>query len=142
MQLTADIITVHTTHPFIIARGGQRDWQVVTVKLRDNDGVEGWGEAAPSRYYGETADSVVAALSAYAPVLEKADSWSLEAVEASLEQTLRGNASARCAVSAALHDLTFFTNEPGATCCCRLPAAHGRIMSLAPRCHLPIMPVA
>lgn len=105
MQLSAEIITVHTRHPFIIARGGQSEWQVVAVRLRDNDGVEGWGEAAPSRYYAETADSVVVALSAYAPVLENADAWSLEAIEHSLEKTMRGNAAARCAVSAALHDL-------------------------------------
>ena len=62
MQLTAEVTTVHTRHPFIIARGGTSEWQVVWVRLRDvqsaNDDVEGWGEAAPSRFYGETADSV------------------------------------------------------------------------------------
>ena len=32
------------------------------VRLTDADGAEGWGEADPSRYYGETADTVLAVL--------------------------------------------------------------------------------
>lgn len=105
MQLTCEILTVHTKHPFIIARGGTSEYRVVWVKLRDNDGVEGWGEAAPSKFYGETADSVMAAVQSFAPLLENANAWSLEAIEHALELALRWNASARCAVSAALHDL-------------------------------------
>lgn len=105
MQLTCEIHTVHTTHPFIIARGGTSDWRLVWVKIRDDDGVEGWGEAAPSRFYGETADSVMAAVQSFAPLLLSANSWSLEAIEQSLQLALRWNAAARCAVSAALHDL-------------------------------------
>ena len=105
MQLTCAIHTVHTTHPFIIARGGTSDWRLVLVKIRDNDGVEGWGEAAPSRFYGETAESVMAAVSSFAPLLESANAWSLEAIEQQLQLALRWNAAARCAVSAALHDL-------------------------------------
>lgn len=105
MRLHADIVTVHTTHPFIIARGGQSEYRTVWVRLVDADGAEGWGEAAPSRYYGETADTVLVALQRLAPVLEHADAWSLDAIEHELESALRWNAAARCAVSAALHDL-------------------------------------
>jgi L-alanine-DL-glutamate epimerase-like enolase superfamily enzyme len=105
MQLLAEILTVHTTHPFIIARGGTSEYRVVWVRLRDSDGAEGWGEAAPSKFYGETADTVMVALQHLAPVLEKADAWSIDAIERELEKALRWNAAARCAVSAALHDL-------------------------------------
>lgn len=105
MKLTHEIITVHTKHPFVIARGGSSDWKMVWVRLTDGDGVEGWGEAAPSRFYGETADTVGAALDRMAPVLAGADAWSLEAIEAELARTLRFNAAARTAISAALHDL-------------------------------------
>lgn len=105
MQLHANIVTVHTKHPFIIARGGQSEYRVVWVRLVDDDGVEGWGEAAPSKYYGETAETVMVALQRFAPLLETADAWSLDAIERELERALRWNASARCAVSAALHDL-------------------------------------
>lgn len=105
MQLTCEILAVHTTHPFVIARGSTSEFRVVWVKLRDADGVEGWGEAAPSKFYGETAESVVAAVRSFAPLLENANAWSLEAIEHSLQLALRWNAAARCAVSAALHDL-------------------------------------
>ena len=105
MQLHADIVTVHTTHPFIIARGGQSEYRVVWVRLVDKDGAEGWGEASPSKFYGETADTVMVALQRFAPVLADADAWSIDAIERELEKAMRWNAAARCAVSAALHDL-------------------------------------
>ncbi len=105
MQLHAELFTVHTRHPFIIARGGRSDFGVVRVRLIDKDGAEGWGEAAPSRFYGETADTVMVALSRFAPLLADADAWSIDAVERGLEKSLRWNTSARCAVSAALHDM-------------------------------------
>jgi L-alanine-DL-glutamate epimerase-like enolase superfamily enzyme len=105
MQLHAEIVTVHTRHPFIIARGGQSAYRVVWVRLVDADGAEGWGEASPSRFYGETADTVLVALERFAPVLQHADAWSIDAIERELEKAMRWHASARCAVSAALHDL-------------------------------------
>jgi L-alanine-DL-glutamate epimerase-like enolase superfamily enzyme len=105
MRLHAEIITVHTRHPFIIARGGQSAYQVVWTRLTDDDGAEGWGEAAPSRFYGESAESVIAALARFTPIVERANAWSIEAIERELERELRYNAAARCSISAALHDL-------------------------------------
>ena len=105
MRLETEVITVHTTHPFVIARGGSSEWRVVWVRLIDESGVEGWGEAAPSRFYGETADTVLAALDRLRPIIEAADARAIEQVELAMAQALRFNAAARCAVSAALHDL-------------------------------------
>ncbi|HXE58036.1 MAG TPA: dipeptide epimerase [Gemmatimonadales bacterium] len=104
LRLEAEILPLTTRHPFIIARGGQSEYRTVWVKLRDGDGNEGWGEAAPSRFYGETPETVLAALQAYAAALP-ADPFDLEEAERRLETTLRGNPSARAALSAALHDL-------------------------------------
>jgi L-Ala-D/L-Glu epimerase len=105
MKLTHETHSVTTRHPFVIARGGASEWRLVWVKVTDADGAEGWGEAAPSRFYGETPESVTAALARIAPLLEHADPWSLEAVEAEMNKAIRFNASAKSAVSAALHDL-------------------------------------
>ena len=105
MKLSYDVVTVRTKHPFIIARGGSSEWRVVWVRLTDRDGAEGWGEAAPSRFYGETADTVVAALERLRETIEGLDPWHLEDAEAELARVLRFNGSARSAVSAALHDL-------------------------------------
>ena len=105
MRLTHEILRLRTKHPFIIARGGSADFPTVWVRLTDGDGVEGWGEAAPSRYYAETPETVIAALGAYAPVLADADPFAIEETEAALLTALKGNPSTRAAISTALHDL-------------------------------------
>jgi L-alanine-DL-glutamate epimerase-like enolase superfamily enzyme len=103
--LSHEIVTVRTKHPFVIARGGSSEWRVVWIRVRDADGVEGGGEAAPSRFYGESPESVVAALERLSPVVERADAWSLEALEHAMHAALRFNGSAKSGVSAAVHDL-------------------------------------
>jgi L-Ala-D/L-Glu epimerase len=105
MKLSHEIIALHTKHPFIIARGGSSEYRVVRVTVTDDDGQTGWGEAAPSKHYGETADTVASVLPVLAPLLREADGWSLEALEQAMAKAIRFNASARAAVSAALHDL-------------------------------------
>ena len=104
LRLEAEVLSLRTRHPFIIARGGQSEYRTVWVRLRDADGVEGWGEAAPNRYYGETPETVLAALDVYGTVLPQ-DPFDLDEAERRWEATLRGNPSARAALSAALHDL-------------------------------------
>ena len=105
MKLSHEIVALRTKHPFIIARGGSSEYRVVRVTVTDDGGLTGWGEAAPSKHYGETADTVVSVLPLLAHVVEGADGWSLEALERSMAKAIGFNASARAAVSAALHDL-------------------------------------
>jgi L-Ala-D/L-Glu epimerase / N-acetyl-D-glutamate racemase len=88
LRMAVEILELRTRHPFIT----------------DQDGHEGWGEAAPSRFYGETAESVTAALELYGSALPE-DPFNLEAAEAQWATMLRGNAAARAALSSALHDL-------------------------------------
>ena len=104
LTLETEVLTLRTRHPFIIARGGQSEYRTVMVRLRDADGAEGWGEAAPNRYYGETPETVLAALAVYATALPS-DPFDLEAAERKLELALRRHPAARSALSAALHDL-------------------------------------
>ena len=105
MKLSHQTIELKPTHPFVIARGGYAHHRNVIVRLTDDDGVEGFGEAAPNRYYGESVATVIAALGQFKPIIERADPMALEATEAHLSRVLRGNASAKSAVSSALHDL-------------------------------------
>ena len=105
MKLAHEIVALRTKHPFIIARGGSSEYRVVRVTVTDADGLTGWGEAAPSKHYGETADTVVSVLPLLAHVVEGADGWSLEALERAMAKAIGFNASARAAISAALHDL-------------------------------------
>jgi L-alanine-DL-glutamate epimerase-like enolase superfamily enzyme len=105
MKLSHQTIELKPTHPFVIARGGYAHHRNVIVRLTDDDGTEGFGEAAPNRYYGESVATVIAALGQFKPIVERADPMALESIEAHLSRVLRGNASAKSAVSSALHDL-------------------------------------
>jgi L-Ala-D/L-Glu epimerase len=104
LRLQAEYLALHTKHPFIIARGGQSDYRTVWVKITDADGNEGWGEAAPTKFYGETSETVMETLQVYAQHLG-ADPFDLEETDRRLETMLHGNPSARAAISAAMHDL-------------------------------------
>jgi L-alanine-DL-glutamate epimerase-like enolase superfamily enzyme len=105
MKITHEVLPLKTRYPFVIARGGYAAHDNVVVRITDRDGIEGLGEAAPNRFYGESIATVAAAVEQFAPVLGSADSWSLEAIESSLNRALRGNGSAKSAISAALHDI-------------------------------------
>ncbi|HEX7089655.1 MAG TPA: dipeptide epimerase [Longimicrobiales bacterium] len=109
MELEFEILELRTRHEFRIAREAagpvrRRVW----VRIRDGDGAEGWGEAAATPFYGETAETVAAVLPRLAEALEQSaagDAFGLERIERALEHAVGRNPSARAAVSAALHDL-------------------------------------
>lgn len=67
-----EVLELEPEHPFTISRSTKRSVRRVWVRL-ENDGREGWGEADPSGYYGEDADTTVEALEALRPVVERAD---------------------------------------------------------------------
>lgn len=109
MRLSHDRYTIHPRVPFTIARSSTTEYERVRVRLRDDAGFEGWGEAAPSSFYRESADTVVAVLPRLARLIERRPTVeSLRDID-ELEETLRAevpaDASARAAVSAAAHDL-------------------------------------
>jgi L-alanine-DL-glutamate epimerase-like enolase superfamily enzyme len=105
MKLQHDISIVHTTHPFVIARGSTSEHRLIRVRIADGDGFEGWGEAAPNRFYGETVDTALGALARLAPIVEAGDPWKIENIELEMNRALRFNGSVKSAISAALHDL-------------------------------------
>jgi L-alanine-DL-glutamate epimerase-like enolase superfamily enzyme len=105
MKLSYEVVTLRTKTPFVISRGGSSEYRVVRITVTADDGSTGWGEAAPSKFYGETADTVVSVLPILAAAIEGTDDWSLEAMEHALARAIRFNGAARAGVSAALHDL-------------------------------------
>ena len=106
LSLASTFVPVRTALPFVIARGGASEYPTGTVRVRDaRDGAEGWGEAAPSRFYGETPASVAGALPRLEQALEGCDPWDLDGAERRMRGALRWNGAARTAVSVALHDL-------------------------------------
>ena len=109
MKIKFDVIPLPTKHAFHIAREAKARTRVsVWVRVRDAGGAEGWGEAAATPFYGETAETVTAVLPRYAEVLEEAaagDLFAVERMERALERSLGRNPAARAAISCALHDL-------------------------------------
>ena len=104
LTLSSEVVTIHTRHPFIIARGGRSEYQVLLVRLCDSDGTEGWGEAYPSSYYGESIAGVQEAFQAASRALPS-DVFDLEGAEARFREVAPRSAAARAALSIALHDI-------------------------------------
>lgn len=116
MKVEHEVLELRTRHAFNIARmSGEPVRRTVMVRVIDEDGTEGWGEAAVSTpYYGETADTVSAVLPRIEAALRAArgpepgvegGGLRLERLERAVEHAIRYNPGARAAVSAALHDL-------------------------------------
>jgi L-alanine-DL-glutamate epimerase-like enolase superfamily enzyme len=109
MRLLHDRFSIHPTVPFAIARSTTTAYDRVWVRLIDDDGIAGWGEAAPNKYYKESPETVVAALPKLERVVARSRTVGSLADVDVLEEWMRtddpGNASARAAISAAAHDL-------------------------------------
>jgi L-alanine-DL-glutamate epimerase-like enolase superfamily enzyme len=106
--LTSTLVSLSPRNAFNIAREASRVRRDVWVRLTGDDGVEGWGEAAATPYYGETAETVQAVL----PLLDAAvreasggDLFALDRIERAVDGAVGRNRAAKAAVSAALHDL-------------------------------------
>jgi L-alanine-DL-glutamate epimerase-like enolase superfamily enzyme len=104
LKLIVEQCAITTRHPFVIARSSTNGYKRAWVRIVDDDGVEGWGEADPSSYYGETLETVLATFAKLAPHLPR-DPFDLEIAEARFAQLAPQHAAARAALSAALHDL-------------------------------------
>ena len=97
MALTLSKLEIPLVHPFTISRGTETHAHTVLFRLRWN-GLEGLGESAPIRRYGESVDSIVAYFNEHP--LTGDDPYALESL-------LRDDIppAARCGLDIALHDL-------------------------------------
>ena len=102
MRLRHEPLDLETLFEFRIAVGTSRAHANTLVRL-EHEGIEGWGEAAPSHYYGESRPLVESALGQWAPCLGD-DPFALQAIEQLMHAVLRGNGAAHAAVEMALHD--------------------------------------
>ncbi len=85
-------------HPFQIARGEAMRVRPI-VLLEANGGV---GEASPSSYYGDTVETVLAALETFRPLIE--ENPPIEVAVRRMNEWLPRNPSAKAAADVALHD--------------------------------------
>ncbi len=104
MKFLATVVELDTRLPFVTSHGGASRFQNVLVQV-EHAGTVGLGEAAPSRYHGETAATVVAALATLIPAAESVGHpWRLEALHAAMDAALAGHRAAKAALDLACHD--------------------------------------
>lgn len=105
MTIRVDVrpLTLEPEHPFRIARSEHTVYHHRLVRL-EHEGDEGWGEAAPTPRYGETAETVDVALERLAAGLGD-DPYAMDAIERRWDGILGDHFAAKTALSVALHDL-------------------------------------
>ena len=99
MRLTYHTIDLELKHPFRISRSVTELKKNVIVQID-----EGIGEAAPSQYYGESAETVIECLEKVKDLLGD-DPFQIESILSNLDRKISGNFSAKAAIDMALHDL-------------------------------------
>ena len=103
MKLSFDVIELVPKHVFRTARTTSASSRCVIVEISDGT-IVGLGEAAPSRFYGETADTVVEVLESVRRVVEDC-AHEVELMADLTSRGLKGNPSARAALEIAAHDM-------------------------------------
>ena len=103
MELSYDVIELIPRHVFRTARTTSASSRCVIVTLSDGT-LTGVGEAAPSRFYGETADTVVSVLEGVRTVVEDCRN-EVELMADLTSRGLRGNPAARASLEIAAHDM-------------------------------------
>ena len=102
MRVSVERLDLPTAFEFKTAHGAEQGHVNTLVRI-EHDGIEGWGEASPARYYGESPELVEQALALWIPLLGE-DPFALEAIERRLDQALDGQRAARAALESALWD--------------------------------------
>jgi L-alanine-DL-glutamate epimerase-like enolase superfamily enzyme len=102
MKLTWKQYDLQLKHTFRISRGARSVAPVMILQL-EHDGIIAYGEASPSKRYGETPETVAAFF--HSLDLSRFESpMMLEEILAFVDAAAPGNTSAKCAVDIALHD--------------------------------------
>ncbi|TLD40605.1 MAG: Muconate cycloisomerase [Candidatus Jettenia ecosi] len=105
MNLSYRPLSLKLRHTFKIARETRSIQDNIVVGLKDEDGVSGLGEAAPTSFFGESISSVASVCNESTDVLKNADPFQMEYITRSLANKFPGNSAARAAIDIALHDI-------------------------------------
>ena len=103
IHIDAKPLDLKLTTPFRISRGVEHIAPNVIVQLNYN-ALTSYGEAAPSAFYGESAETVLACIALFAGNLGD-DPFVIEDIMSNLDRLIRLNPSAKAAVDMALYDL-------------------------------------
>ena len=105
MKIDVEHIKLRPHHPFRISRETQRERDVIIVEATW-EGITGYGEASPSPYYGEDAESVLSAVEKARKRFQGDPERLRERIAAGdLRKQLDRHASLRAAIDTALWDI-------------------------------------
>lgn len=96
--------TLAYAHPWQIARSSASTGRQTIVVTVEADGIEGYGEVAPSRTFGQSLESAETALAAVREAVGDRSPEFVENVLADLLPLLSAESATLCAVDAALYD--------------------------------------
>ncbi|HEX3427727.1 MAG TPA: dipeptide epimerase [Candidatus Limnocylindrales bacterium] len=112
LHLSHEVLRLPLRDPFRIARSDHDAGHAITtvvVELRDDRYPEllAIGEGYPDRYYGETADTVLAVLPTLVAAVGEVEpsAAGLESAGTEMTRAIAHNGAAKCALDIALHDL-------------------------------------
>ena len=97
---------IEMTEPFKVAFAEVTHAESLIIKIETDEGVEGYGEAAPfAPVTGETPEGCLAVLQMFRQGLIGMNPLDIEKVHVMMDSLVHGNGSAKCAVDIALHDI-------------------------------------
>ncbi len=102
MKISWKQYELNLKHTFRISRSASDSVKVIIVEM-EHDGIVGYGEASPTKRYGESVETITAFLGQID--LSRYESpMMLEDILNAVEVIAPGNTSAKCAIDLALHD--------------------------------------
>lgn len=94
------------SQPFTTALGTAEAVKSIIVKVTDDQGNIGWGEAVPREtILGETTESVVSAIGLIATKILGEDPRRMERIVHLMDEAIYGNTAAKAGIDIAIHDL-------------------------------------
>ena len=108
-EIETTLVDVPTIRPHKLSVATMNTQTLVLVRIRDDDGIEGWGEATTIgglNYGEESPESIKANIDAHiAPFLIGLKESSVAPLMKKLRKTIQGNRFAKCAIETALLDM-------------------------------------
>ena len=99
-------VQIPLKEPFKVAFATVSSLESVLIGVTTEDGLTGYGEAAPfAPVTGETIDGVIAVLEIFKQGLMGMNPMDIEAIHAMMDNVIVGNGAAKCAVDLAMYDL-------------------------------------
>ena len=107
-EIETTLVDVPTIRPHRLSVATMNTQTLVLVRIRCDDGIEGWGEATTIgglNYGEESPESIKANIDAHiAPLVTGMQATGVAQVMAKLRKTIQGNRFAKCAIETALLD--------------------------------------